>query len=167
MTTKKGFATEVYEIRLDDYHPGEYTNFSEWAKRRNEMIGGYRALAAAERAAGTDTQFSGSWDNMPFVSAELIEADWDNPSTETLAAEGPVDRWALKGTANQLRELYHELLTQLATPAWHWYGMGGDDHAFDYWPNTMRLAVEMRDALLRIAELENSPGFKDPYHTTY
>lgn len=149
-------AHKTYKITLDDYHPGEYTNFSDWAERRNRLIDRYKA---------EDLDDTSPWANLPHVQATLVEND--DEVAEGTEPDG-ADRWELEGTPNQLRELYHELLVQLATPAWHWYGMGGDDHAFDYWPNTMALAVQFRDALLEIASGEPDDCWaKHPYHTTY
>lgn len=168
-----GFDNEVYEVKLDDYN-GEYGDFPGVAKRQNDLWDLYEANTDEEmKAGGKGTNSTGEnlWARLPRITVEHY--DWmDATEAEgknlTDADNDCCDRWTLTGGAGGLRTLYEALLTELATPAWHWYGMGGDDHAYDYWPNGMAMAAQFRDQLIEIGAAEAPEGQDgSPYHTTY
>lgn len=68
-------------------------------------------------------------------------------------------RWTI--TSYNFRDLihvYNELLNNLSRVTWDWYGLGGDDNCYDYWPNTMRLARDFLEQLYTIASSLTTPG---------
>jgi len=135
--TGKGTGNDTrFEITLNDYHPGEYTSFDSAAADRRAM------LARFNDGAGEGTPKAG-----PGPEVEMIEGDED-------AEEYELDRWIIRGDIRDHRALLSDLLGRLIAPAWDWYGMGGDDHCYDYWPNTMTLAADYRDALAESGMLD-------------
>lgn len=150
------FDDAVYEVQLDDYNL-EYGDFKGVADRQNglwdlyerntneEMI---RAQAAGKtEGLGTNGTGENLWARLPRIEVTYHDADDEREGGDHDA----VDRWTIRGGLGGLRTLYDDLLGELATPAWHWYGMGGDDHAYDYWPNGMAMAVQFRDQLIEAA----------------
>lgn len=162
--TKDG-SRQVWEITLEDYHPGEISHFEDWAEWWL-VAEGRRVRRARDEGSELETPRG----VLKLDLSGLDDEDWD------LDREYEAPRWTIRGDRRSLDHLYHRLLSALAESAWDWYGMGGDDHCYDYWPNTMQMAAEFRDQLVRIGEIEAEEaeargeaggGLIAPYSTTY
>lgn len=163
MANANGFDDKVYEVQLDDYNL-EYGDFKGVADRQNGLWDLYERNTAEEmlraeaagRTEGLGTNGTGEnlWARLPRIEVIYHDADDEREGGDHDA----VDRWTIRAGLGGLRTLYDDLLGELATPAWHWYGMGGDDHAYDYWPNGMAMAVQFRDQLIEAARSAGMTG---------
>lgn len=69
--------------------------------------------------------------------------------------------WAIEGDLHALHKVWIACLADLVTPAWDWYGMGGDDHCYDYWPNSMTAMIPFRDQLQELMRSDAELGHGD------
>jgi len=94
--------------------------------------------------------------NYPNVEVNFTECDYDtDDSGQSL--------WDLRSDdLRALITLFDDLVESLATVTWHWYGLGGDDNCYDYWPNTMDLALKFYTQLKEAIAQAVPP--EDRYH---
>lgn len=149
----------TYTIELDDYHPGEITGFESSGACRDRRIweNGHWPGHCYQDADDFGTDIEGNTGSPNCITllgmrVDMLSVDDEGNLVDEDADDRTMTRWVLTGTASQLRQAYQELLAALSEPAWHWYGMGGDDYCYDYWPNTMRLAADFRDKLYDVAD---------------
>jgi hypothetical protein len=158
---------EVYTIYLVNPHSEYAVDANAHHSLRVRLVADEYEMMDQDEKAGRS---EGAWEEaLKKVTPEGLEARGKGESSVGYAGElsfGRIER--VTGPVYALRAGYERLLADLATPSWHWYGMGGDDHCYDYWPNSMEMALDYLNALIEVARRDGGEESWDwKYNSQY
>jgi hypothetical protein len=158
---------EVYTIYLINPHSEYAVDANAHHSLRVRLVEDEDTAAEKDEKAGRS---EGGWEEaLRKVTPEGLEAR--GKGKEHIGYSGSMNFGRIEklvGPVHALRAGYERLLADLATPSWHWYGMGGDDHCYDYWPNSMEMALDYLNALIEAVRLDGGEERWDwEYYSKY